>query len=166
MKAQTTNQLEQVTVYFDGACWPNPDGVAAAGVFITDGSDVLLQKGFFVGRGEAMSSNVAEYSALNFALLFLKEKGFVDREIVCQGDSKLVILQMSGKWKIKDGIYVGVATRAKLLAKEFTDLTFQWIPREKNTICDELAGNALAGLPPDRTSSVFQAVEGYMKSKA
>ncbi len=155
-----------IDVYFDGCCWPNPNGVAAAGVYITDGSNALLQKGFYVGRGKAMSSNVAEYSALNFALLFLRQKGFTDREIVVQGDSKLVILQMQGKWKIKEGLYVGAANKAKSLVAEFSDMTFRWIPREKNTICDELAGNALAGLPPDRTSSVFQAVKGYMKSKA
>ncbi len=131
--------MDGLTVYFDGSCWPNPNGVAAAGVYVKDGSDILLQEGFYVGTGETMSCNVAEYSGLARGLDFLKQKGFTDRKIVVRGDSKMVIKQMSGKWKIKKGLYVEAAVKAMLLAEQFANISFEWIPRWQNEICDELA---------------------------
>lgn len=133
----------RVVVCFDGACWPNPGGAAAGGVLIKVGSKVLLRKGFYVGQSKGMSCNVAEYKGVIRALQFLKRKGFADRKIVVRGDSQLVINQMSGKWKIKHGLYVEAATKAKSLAEKFTDLSFEWISRDENTVCDELAESAL-----------------------
>ena len=67
--------------------------------------NVLIEKGFYLGRGKAMSSNVAEYAALILALKYLKKHGYFDKSILVRGDSKLVIKQMSGKWKIKKGLW-------------------------------------------------------------
>ncbi len=60
-----------ITVEFDGACWPNPKGRASAGVKIGNDKTVLLEKGFYIGRGRGMSSNVAEYCGLIEALKYL-----------------------------------------------------------------------------------------------
>lgn len=42
--------------------------------------------------------------------------------IVIHGDSKLVINQMAGRWKIREGIYEPFAQRAKVLTKEFSHI--------------------------------------------
>ena len=132
-----------IVVEFDGACWPNPKGRASAGVLIRDGDDVLVQKGFYIGRGKGMSSNVAEYVALIEALKYLKAGGFADEPIIVRGDSKLVIMQMSGRWKIKKGIYKEHALSALNMKQGFSDISFEWVSRELNTTCDELAEHAL-----------------------
>jgi len=59
--------------------------------------------------------------------------------IMVYGDSKLVIQQMSGRWKIKEGIYKPFAQRAKVLTNGFSNLGWQWIPRGQNTIADGLS---------------------------
>jgi len=130
-------------VWFKGVCYPNPDGFAAAGVCIKDGPEILLEEGFYIDAGEGMSCNVAECEGLIRALQFLKQKGFTDRKIVVKGDSELVIKQMSGKWKFEKYLYIEAVTRANVLAKEFTDLTFKCISRDENAICESLAANIL-----------------------
>ena len=150
-----------IMVNFDGGCWPNPCGHAACGVFIINEDDVLLEQGFYIGYGEDMSSNVAEYHGLIRALQFLKQKRFTDKKIIVYGDSKLVIMQMIGKWKIKEGLYVEVAIKARRLVEEFSDLSFEWIPREENELCDCLSKIAL-DRPLDNQSPVFKAIAGYM----
>ena len=157
-----------ITVEFDGGCWPNPGGVATCGVYITDGDKALMRQGFSVGSGDDMSNNVAEYAGLIHGLQFLKKRGFTDREIIVRGDSKLVINQMSGRYKIKKGLYVDYALKAKKLVAEFSDINFAWCPRDDNEIADSLAENAPEGLSLeiDINSPVFQAVKDYMILKA
>lgn len=138
---------KKIIAYFDGACWPNPGGRAAYGCFVRDGDKVLLEAGFPIGEGETMSCNVAEYAGVIQILKFLKEKRFTKRRIVIRGDSKLVFKQMSGKWKIKNGLYADDARKAKKLAADFTALRFEWIRRERNRTCDALADNVLSFMP-------------------
>lgn len=130
-------------VYFDGGCWPNPGGDATFGVFIEADGKVILREGFYIGQGDDLSSNVAEYHGLIYALEFLKRGGYTGREIIVRGDSKLVINQMSGRWRIKKGLYIEAAAIAQKLVAEFADISFQWVPREQNELCDSLAAEAL-----------------------
>lgn len=134
-----------ITAYFDGACFPNPGGIASAGVYITDGKDVLLEDGVVIGEGEDMNSNVAEYAALIRVLEFLAED-YADAKITVKGDSIMVIRQIQGRWKIKAGRYVEYARQARALAKRFSDISFKWIPREHNVRCDALAELAAEGM--------------------
>ncbi len=138
---KTDNLIE---VDFDGACWPNPNGAASCGCYIRDGDKTLLREGTFIGSGDGMSSNLAEYRGLIRALEFLRQVGCLDRQIVIRSDSKLVIQQMLGKWKIKGGLYAEVARWAQEIATEFENLTFEWVRREENEICDSLAEDALS----------------------
>lgn len=135
-----------ITAYFDGACWPNPGGTASAGVFISalldNGKSVLLEDGYEIGTGKAMSSNVAEYAALIRILEFLVTD-YSNARILIRGDSVMVIKQMQGLWKVKHGLYVDLANKAKALIKKFTDISFKWIPRDKNERCDTLAALAI-----------------------
>ncbi len=130
-----------MNAFFDGGCWPNPNGDAFCAILVKDNDTVVLKEAYFLGSGEGMSCNTAEYEGLISVLAFLKDD-FLEREIIIYGDSDLVIKQMSGQWKIKAGHYVELAKKAKQLASQFSNLSFEWIPREKNTICDELATDA------------------------
>lgn len=126
-----------IKAYFDGACTENPIGQCACGIHITDGEGVLFSEGYYLGR--CGGSNTAEYEGLIRVLEWLS----LTEPVIIYGDSKLVINQMSGRWKIKKGLYKESALKAKALVEQFTHIQFKWIPREQNEICDELAEDAI-----------------------
>ncbi len=59
-------------------------------------------------------------------------------------DSKLVVEQMAGNWKIKHPSMKPLAIEANRLAPIGT--TFTWVPRAENAHADRLANEALDGL--------------------
>src|SRR6476620_11665976 len=59
-------------------------------------------------------------------------------------DSKLVVEQMSGRWKIKHPSMKPLAEQARRLAPPGT--TYTWIPRERNEHADRILNEALDGL--------------------
>ena len=127
----------------DGGSRGNP-GVSGAGAVVIDAStgDILKQISENVGIA---TNNVAEYSALIFAL----EAAFeIDPEsqVLVRMDSKLVVEQMSGRWKIKHPDMLSLGARVqKLIAGKSVE--FVWIPREENVLADELANKAMDGEP-------------------
>lgn len=133
------------TLHFDGSCGPkNPGGTAAFGYTLHNFADLLASDHGVIGSGPEMSNNVAEYYALC--------KGFeavIDRfitgyqKIICRGDSRLVVNQMSKKWKATGGLYFPYYKQAVELAKHIRsrgpNVTFEWVPREHNQMCDDLS---------------------------
>jgi ribonuclease HI len=130
--------------FFDGACEPrNPGGHGAWGALVTIGGKVVWQGNGYVGFGKAMSSNVAEYAAVAEVLRQIQE---MEGAALILGDSKLVVQQLRGEWRVRDGLYVPYYREAKaLLDLRRQRTTFQWIPRESNSACDELAKSVLRG---------------------
>lgn len=122
-------------IYFDGACGPkNPGGKAGWGWVAYRNETIIEQAYGYVGEGPAMSNNVAEYSAILAALLWSKT---INEPIEFLGDSMLVISQMSGRWKIRRGLYEKYAREAWRLRR--SNHRFTWIPRERNSIADALS---------------------------
>lgn len=134
-----------IEVWFDGACWPrNPGGHASYGYSIQfDGIEQKAGTGY-VGFGDEMSNNVAEYCGVLAALEYLLERGHVGARVIVYGDSDLAIRQLSGRWKAKKGMYIPYYLRAMAAVVKFRDITFKWIPREQNEWADELSRDALA----------------------
>src|SRR2546426_8959068 len=133
-----------IVVHIDGLCGPvNPGGKATFGYVIRDDSgSILTSKSGVVGKGPAMSNNVAEYAALCEALEFLLQKNLEDLPIEVRSDSRLVVYQMSEKWKFHGGLYAEKHNEAERLAAEFNRLSFKWIPREENEEADGLSREA------------------------
>lgn len=87
----------KLTLYTDGGSRNNP-GPAATGIVIKDEtSKVLAAYGEYLGH---QTNNYAEYSAMISALKKAHELGAT--EVVCIADSKLVIEQLKGNWKVKE----------------------------------------------------------------
>ena len=132
-----------IVVHIDGLCEPvNPGGTATFGFAIRDNGTVMARKCGIVGKGPAMSNNVAEYAALCEALEFLLQKRRENSPIEVRADSALVVNQMSGKWKLRKGLYREKYQEAVRLGAQFSDLRFRWIPREENEEADELSREA------------------------
>lgn len=133
-----------IEVYFDGSCGPmNPGGDVGYGVLIRENGRVMceLAGGYTppVGREKETSNNVGEYLAVVMAMKNLLDRERNKERVTFFGDSNLVIMQMTGKWRIKKGFYVQLALEARRLATQFPMISFQWIPRERNESADELS---------------------------
>jgi ribonuclease H / adenosylcobalamin/alpha-ribazole phosphatase len=123
---------------------------------------VLAEEGTSIG---VASNNVAEYSGL-IAGLRMAEEVAPGADIEVRMDSKLVVEQMSGRWKIKHPDMKPLALEANRLAPFGT--TYTWVPREQNKHADRLANEALDGLrsgvtrhphPDDEADSLVEELQ-------
>ena len=153
--------------HIDGGARGNP-GPAAIGVVVQDeNGNVLFEEGKTIGTA---TNNEAEYRAL----IYLLEKCATDPVIVNSGatklsvhcDSKLLVEQVTGKWKIKEPrlqeLYNQV--QAVKVAVPF-DLRIKHVPREDNKRADQLLNQALdkeANKKPQLTGGLIDD-EGYGK---
>ena len=142
-----------VVIEADGGSRGNP-GQAAYGAVLKDAASGEL----IAERAEAIgiaTNNVAEYRGL-IAGLELYQEHTPDAELEVRMDSKLVVEQMSGRWKIKHPDMKPLALAANRLAPSGT--TYRWIPREQNKHADALLNQALdtATGRPSRSTRVAE----------
>ncbi len=136
--------MQNLIINIDGGSRGNP-GPSAIGVVFSDEDGRIIKKYFqYLGEG---TNNEAEYQALIFALkkaksLFGKEKA-VKMEIEIKSDSELLVKQMNGEYKIKNPNIQKLFLEAWNLKVEFKNLKFSLVPREKNSIADNLVNQAL-----------------------
>ena len=126
-----------IFVYCDGASRGNP-GPASYGVHIEDESGSTI-----ADFGEALgnqTNNYAEYQGVIAALRFLTTTEH--RLVTIRLDSKLVVEQLSGRWKVKSPEIKELVFEASQLLGAF-DVKLEWIPREQNTFADANANAAL-----------------------
>ncbi|GAA0959539.1 bifunctional RNase H/acid phosphatase [Kribbella koreensis] len=137
-----SNGPSHVIVEADGGSRGNP-GPASYGALVRDPQtgEVIAQAGVTIGIA---TNNVAEYSGLIAGLELAREYA-PDASIEVRMDSKLVIEQMAGRWKIKHPDMKPLAVKAQALAPFGTEWT--WVPRAQNAAADALANMALDGKP-------------------
>jgi len=123
----------------DGASRGNP-GHASYGAVILNANtgEVVAERGAVLGHA---TNNVAEYSGLIAGLEVIAS---LDPQAIVEVrmDSKLVVEQMSGRWKIKSPDMRTLAMRAREILP-FQNVTYTWIPRNDNKAADALANEAL-----------------------
>ena len=127
-----------IRAYIDGGARGNP-GPAGYGVRIEDADGTLIAE-LYAPLGIA-TNNVAEYSGLLAAL-----KWAVDHEarrLHIRSDSELLVRQMRGEYKIKNAGLQPLAARARLLAMELDEVTFEHVRRELNKEADRLSNLAM-----------------------
>jgi ribonuclease H / adenosylcobalamin/alpha-ribazole phosphatase len=130
---------EQVIIEADGGSRGNP-GPAGSGAVLIDSANgsVLAEIAMFIG---VATNNVAEYRAVLTAIEVANEI-VPNAEILVRMDSKLVVEQMTGRWKVKNE---GMQELAKALHEVIGSrkVSFEWIPREQNGKADALANEAM-----------------------
>ncbi|WP_306359132.1 bifunctional RNase H/acid phosphatase [Nocardia sp. CC227C] len=129
----------KVIVEADGGSRGNP-GPAGYGAVVWDADHarVLAQRWEYLG---VATNNVAEYRGLIAGLEAAAELGAT--EVAVRMDSKLVVEQMSGRWKVKHAAMIPLADRARQLVAGFDGVRFDWIPRAQNSDADRLANQAM-----------------------
>ncbi|WJY63889.1 Phosphoserine phosphatase 1 [Corynebacterium atrinae] len=140
--------MSKVLIYTDGGSRGNP-GIAGSGTVVYAADGTLLREIIYV-VGQKASNNVAEYHGMLRGLEAAVELGARDVEV--RMDSKLVVEQMSGRWKIKHPDMQALALEARDLMKSLDHVTFTWVPRAKNKEADHLSNLAMdaaaEGHPP------------------
>ena len=121
-------------VWSDGAARGNP-GPAGAGALVTDAGGVVLAE-IAEGLGVA-TNNVAEYTAAILGLERAAELGAKD--VLLRSDSRLLIEQLAGRFKVKNAVLQQLHARAKAIAAGFSRIRYEHVRRELNTAADALA---------------------------
>ena len=126
-------------IYVDGGCSGNPGPMRIA-VFSNDPKIKTVMPALSVDGNNVGTNNIAEYHALIYALAIAQH---LEDDIAIKSDSKLVVEQVNGNWKVKDqtlktlcrDAHILIDTRAQLFG---ASTTLQWVSREQN-----LAGHML-----------------------
>ncbi|MBL7078262.1 ribonuclease HI family protein [Candidatus Shapirobacteria bacterium] len=132
----------KILIYTDGAARGNP-GLAGAGAVIKNeaGQTIAFLKKFL---GENKTNNEAEYLGVLLALDWLSQNRKKGKEVQFFFDSQLLTNQLSGNWKIKAQNLKPLVAKIRegILALD-KKVTFHHLSREKNSLADLLANQAI-----------------------
>ena len=145
----------KVIVEADGGSRGNP-GPAGYGAVVRDklSGETLAERKGFVG---VATNNVAEYGGLVAGLQAALDLD-PTAEVEVRMDSKLVVEQMSGRWKIKHPDMQQLALQAQQIARQLGRVRYTWVPRAQNGAADALANSAMDGKPIHRDMAVEAVV--------
>ncbi len=129
----------RLIVEADGGSRGNP-GPAGYGALVRDADSGELLAERAAGIGSA-TNNVAEYGGLIAGLTAALEHAPASVEV--RMDSKLVVEQMSGRWKVKHPAMQPLAREAGALVRRLGTVRLRWIPRAENGHADRLANEAM-----------------------
>ena len=135
--------MKKIIVYTDGGSRRNP-GPAAIGVVIYGLKDKKIEYAEYLGKA---TNNEAEYQAVIFALKKVKalvgKKKIKDLSVEVRADSKLLVEQMNGRYKILHENIQPLFLTLWNLKIDFGEVSFVAIPRTKNKEADSLVNKAL-----------------------
>jgi len=127
-------------VHADGASRGNPGLAAGGAVILDDRGELIAELGVLCG---VASNNVAEYRGMIEAMKLLRSWDIAG-PIVVRMDSKLVVEQMSGRWKVKHPDMRQMVKDAFEVIGPM-QVSFEWVPRDANALADAAANKALDG---------------------
>lgn len=136
------------TVYIncDGGSRGNPGPSGAACVAYEESDDgsrkCILEKAVFI---ENKTNNHAEYAAMTLAIDFAST--LKCKEIKILSDSKLIVEQMNGNWRVKaqdlSPMYEIAQDKLQKIKDKGIKISISWVPREQNQHADQLANLAM-----------------------
>ncbi|MGA5405732.1 bifunctional RNase H/acid phosphatase [Streptomyces lavendulocolor] len=131
--------MRELIVEADGGSRGNP-GPAGYGAVVLDpvSGEPLVEAAEYIG---VATNNVAEYKGLVAGLKAARELA-PEATVRVRMDSKLVVEQMSGRWRIKHPDMKPLAAEAARIFPP-SQVTYEWIPRERNKHADRLANEAM-----------------------
>ena len=128
-----------ITAYIDGGARGNP-GPAGYGVRIEQDGSLVEEFGAAIGTA---TNNVAEYRGLIAALEWARARDH--RQLHVRSDSLLLVQQMLGNYRVKNPGLQPLYAKARLLALEIGNVTFEHVGRAQNADADRLANAAMDG---------------------
>ncbi len=130
----------KLIIHTDGGARGNP-GPAGIGVVISDGRNEIAAFGKKIGE---TTNNIAEYTAVIEALNWLKNNNLEQTEVSFFLDSTLVVNQINGLFKVKQGHLQELLMKVRVLEQEVGGtITYAAVRRELNTRADQMVNEAL-----------------------
>jgi len=143
----------------DGAARGNP-GPASAGAVLIDasrpdardpGASADASISDYLG---VQTNNVAEYTGVVRALALARELGA--REVALLLDSKLIVEQLAGRWRVKDAKLIPLWEAARSTLRSFDRWSAVHAPRAQNSAADALANEAIDRVAAGGATSVVR----------
>jgi ribonuclease HI len=128
----------KATLFADGGSRGNPGPAASGAVLFADDGTALAEVGEYLG---VATNNVAEWKALLAGLLKARELG-VD-ELAVRLDSELVVRQLTGVYRVKHADLIPLASRAKVLLRDFRSVDIRHVRRKENAAADAVVNAVL-----------------------
>ncbi len=122
---------------FDGACKEDPKGQGGYGVVIKKDGRVIDELAGRIKNMSDITNNRVEYIALIIGLKYVKTH-YPEHSVICRGDSKLVINQMTGEFSVNSDNLFDLWKKASKVANKM-NVSFEWIERDRNKRADELS---------------------------
>ena len=120
--------------FFDGASSGNPGHIGAGIVLANRDGKVISKISKYIGFG---TNNEAEYMALILLLQLATKSGI--ETLTVFGDSKLVVSQVEGAWKVRSHNLKSLYKEALELIEQIPNFSIKWIDRKGNKMADKLA---------------------------
>jgi ribonuclease HI len=133
-----TSESVAYTGFADGASRHTLNLTSAAWVIYEPSGQMLSSGSTCLGPS---TNNTAEYSAIIELLLAAMSYGI--EHMVVHLDSQLAVLQLNGRYRVRDSSILRKYLRIKLLERQFHFITYVHIPRSQNRLADSLANFAL-----------------------
>ncbi|HWU24207.1 MAG TPA: reverse transcriptase-like protein [Candidatus Paceibacterota bacterium] len=135
----------QFTLYADGGARGNPGPAGSGAVVFDQAGKRVIEVADYIGIA---TNNVAEYEAILRGLKKLQEEYpegyFAAAELLIRMDSKLVIEQLKGAYKVKHPNLIPRYLEVKnIIARHFPHVSFEHVRREYNKDADALANEAM-----------------------
>jgi ribonuclease HI len=130
--------VKRAVLYADGACRGNPGPAGSGAALVNEEGHLVAEAIRFLGNS---TNNVAEYTALVIGLEEARHHDVADLEV--RMDSKLVVEQMNGRWRVRDAKLIPLAIKARELFAQFPKKRIRHVPRIENAIADALANRAI-----------------------
>lgn len=134
------DSYKQLHLYIDGASRGNPGESAIGLVIRTPEGFILKKKGLYIGR---TTNNVAEYMALLHGVC--ESLKFKPSSILIHSDSKLLVNQLKGNYKVKDEKLIPLFKKVKEVLEKFPSCDILYINRKENKEADGIANRILDG---------------------
>ncbi len=125
-------------LYFDGASRGNPGPASYGGVIYKPDGTTLLTYKKAIGKH---TNNVAEYLGLIVGLRHCIDQKI--NNVAVFGDSKLVVEQTLGNWKVKSENLITLQEEIKKCLRCIDNISISHIYRKHNKVADKLANEAL-----------------------
>ena len=131
--------MKTIRIYTDGGSRNNP-GEAGLGAVAYQGSERIFELSEYLG---VQTNNYAEYTAVIRALEEVVARDLSQLAIEMRMDSKLVVEQVQGHWKVKEPTLKPLVARVQELVAQCNEVSFTHVPREENKEADALANKAM-----------------------
>ena len=122
----------------DGGARGNPGPAAIAAVVTTPHGEPVESVGEAIGRA---TNNVAEYRALLLGIERARALGASELDLV--GDSELVVKQVKGEYRVKDGGLRPLHAEVRRALEPFERWSIRHVRREQNADADALVNETL-----------------------